>query len=67
VKVGFNHAKYANGLDNLRKVDHSGKTVNRNEEKIEQQNREREICLNCTKKKCRGTRNCFEKERNKHD
>jgi hypothetical protein len=51
----------------LRKADETGKAVRRNEAKIEQQNRECEICLNCTKKKCKGTAKCFEKERNKYD
>lgn len=37
------------------------------EKMIEAENREKEVCLNCTKAKCRGTRKCFEKERNKRN
>lgn len=31
-------------------------------EMIEKRNKEREVCLACTKKKCYGTKVCFEKE-----
>jgi hypothetical protein len=54
-------------MSGLRKADETGKSVWKDEAKIEQQNREREICLNCTKKKCKGTAKCFEKERDKYD
>lgn len=36
-------------------------------EEIARINTEKKVCLNCTKKKCRGTRECFMKERNKYD
>ena len=67
MKVGVNYSKYVNGMQSLRKTKQTGVPVKNDEERIEQQNREKEICLNCTKKKCRGTKKCFEKERNKND
>lgn len=67
MKVKTNPSKYGNGLYALHKVDETGRVAQKDEERIRQANEEKEICLNCTKKKCMGTKRCFDKERNKHD
>jgi hypothetical protein len=48
-------------------TDERGAMVHRRDPAlIAQENAEKEICLNCTKKKCSGTRECFNKERLKN-
>ncbi len=54
----YSHTKY-----DIHTVDETGKVVVKDAEEIERQNRNKEICLNCKKKKCTGTNLCFEKER----
>lgn len=61
-----NCKKYANKQYIVHTVDQSGSMSRRRDpDLIAQENAEKQICLNCTKKKCSGTRECFNKERNK--
>ena len=34
-------------------------------EEVERENANKQVCLNCTKKRCSGTARCFKKERDK--
>ena len=66
MRTKINFTKYGNKW-NLHTIDESGKIAERDEKEIEAQNKIKDVCLNCTKKKCRDTKLCFEKERNKND
>lgn len=45
-----------------------GRVRIRNAARIEKENRDKDICLHCTKPTCSGSDKCFRKERNrKHD
>ena len=58
--------KYPFKKYNLHTVDYNARDpVVKDEKEIERQNREKDICLLCTKKKCIGTEECFERERKK--
>lgn len=59
-----NFWKYPHKI-NMYIVDESGEAAMINKEEIERQNRIKDVCLNCNKKKCYGTDKCFNKERNK--
>ena len=66
MKTRTNFTKYDHKWA-LHTTDESGKAAEKDEKKIEAQNKIKDVCLNCTKKKCRGSDECFKKERNKHD
>lgn len=66
MKVEINRHKYLNKRE-LRTIDESGEAVIRDEKEIEAQNKIKEVCLRCTKKKCTGSEECFEKERTRND
>lgn len=65
MNVNINMDKYDFKNYNRHTIDESGKVALKDEREIELINKEKEVCLNCTKKKCKGHRSCFEKERNK--
>lgn len=67
MRVKVNLGKYANKRYEFHTAKDLGESVQKNPEEIERLNKKKDICLNCTKKKCTGTDRCFEKERNKHD
>lgn len=68
MKTQTNWTKYINKNYLVHTRDESGKPApERDPEEVARENREKEVCLNCTKKKCTGTYNCFRKERNKND
>ena len=64
MKTRTNYVKYDNRLT-ICTADESGKIIQKDEKKVEQQNKIKEVCLKCTKKKCRGSDKCFEKEKDK--
>lgn len=50
----------------LRILDDSGESAHvRNPKAVEEENRNKNVCLNCTKKRCTGSALCFRKERDK--
>lgn len=62
--IHTNPKKYANKQYIMHTTDERGAMVHRRDPAlIAQENAEKEICLNCTKKKCSGTRECFNKEK----
>jgi hypothetical protein len=68
-EVRINCDKYLNkcwGAVSLPSRD-AEEVSHKDEKQIERRNKEREVCLNCTKKKCSGTYECFRKERNKRN
>lgn len=65
MRTRINLTKYNNKWD-MHTIDETGKAIRKDAEKIERQNKTKEICLTCTKKKCRGTDKCFAKERSKN-
>lgn len=57
-----------NSIASLRMLDDSGEPARARDAKaIERENRMKQVCLNCTQPKCRGTKKCFEKEMLKYD
>lgn len=48
-------------------TDESGEVKQRDPKEVERENRLKEICLNCTRKKCSGSDKCFARERKKYD
>ena len=64
MKVQTNLGKYVNTRFDMHVSDGSRKAIQKDEEYVERQNRMKEVCLNCTKKKCSGTDRCFKNERN---
>lgn len=61
-----NRIKYANKRDTFHTVDDSvGKAKLNDKRKLESEMVE--VCLNCKKKKCTGTRLCYEKELEKRN
>ena len=62
----INCKKYNNKRLIVHTVDERGTAAQKRDPAIiERENAEKQICLNCTKAKCSGTRECFNKERNK--
>lgn len=59
VKTNFRKYTYKTGLH----VADNGEAVHKNEKEVERQNKIKEVCLNCTKEKCSGSRECFEKRK----
>ena len=61
-----NYKKEKYGLDLKYRISsiYDNAPVEKNPEKVEQQNKIKQVCLNCTKKKCRGTKECFMREKN---
>lgn len=67
INVGISNEKYLNKCE-FHTRDESGIAAEeRDPKEIERENKIKEVCLNCTKAKCRGTRKCFEKERDKRN
>lgn len=64
MRTRINFTKYDNKWT-LHTIDESGKVAEKDAKEIEEQNKIKDVCLNCTKTKCRGTDRCFERERNK--
>lgn len=57
-----------NRINYLHPVNETGKAAReKNPEKVARENRNKEICLNCTKRKCSGTAECFRAERDKEN
>lgn len=66
MRATTNWKKYANKQYIVHTRDESGAVApGRDPEEVARANREKDVCLNCTKKKCSGTYACFRKERNK--
>ena len=59
----INIEKYANKRYNIHTVTDPGKAEQKDEKEIEKRNKNKDVCLECIKKKCSGTEKCFEKER----
>lgn len=59
VKTNFRKYTYKTGMH----ISDRGEPVHKNKEEIERQNKIKEVCLNCTKKKCKGSDKCFEKRK----
>lgn len=51
------------GLVHVQKPQSNPPKATKNPEKVARENREKEICLNCTQKKCFGSQKCFNKHR----
>ena len=65
INAQTNDQKYAHRFY-IRTTDESGMpTSEKDLEEIERENANKEVCLNCTKKRCKGSEECFKKERNK--
>lgn len=59
VKTNFRKYTYKTGM----RISDRGEPVHKNEKEIERQNKIKEVCLTCTKKKCKGSDKCFEKRK----
>lgn len=57
----FPHKRY-----NIRTVDESGKPA-KPSKPYSKRDAEAYVCLTCTKKKCSGTKECFEKRKEAHE
>lgn len=64
-EVGINYTKYANKEYIHHVVDPGEREQPYDPEQIEHLNKIKDVCLNCKKKKCTGTKLCYEKEREK--
>lgn len=61
-----NFSKTNNFSASLRvSADSNDPAPERDAEEIKRENAIKDICLNCTKEKCKGTEKCFLKERDK--
>lgn len=65
--VDINYTKYTNKRDYIQTTDESGKVIQRDEKEIECRNKEKEVCLKCTRKKCKGGEKCFEARRKEQE
>lgn len=53
------------GLIHIQKPQSEPQRTPKDPEKVARENREKEICLNCTQKKCFGSQKCFNEHRRK--
>ena len=66
--VCINGRKYVNKSSNIQTVvDPGERDQPYSTEEIEQRNKVKDVCLNCKRKKCTGTKLCYEKERKKEN
>ena len=63
--VNTNWQKCYNKLGGLRMAEQGDPLPEKDPVKVAKENKIKEVCLNCKKKKCSGGRSCFERERKK--
>lgn len=70
MKVEINRDKYINKIDVYHTIDDSGdfnEITEKDEKEIEERNKIKLVCLECTKEKCTGNQKCFNEERKKRN